>query len=132
MRHAVNLNIHGNEHPCFAYRTQIIVADANLVGTVIGYILEEIEECEQTQRIVAVTLKTLDCICVDLFLYHNLFSFYFAAGEIAGFEFELRCAEIYQVGAGEDGVIGIHEFGLDKCYVTHHLGDLGAYGDFIE
>ena len=44
MRHAVNLHVHGNQHPCLTHCTQIIVADANLVGAVIGNILEQIKQ----------------------------------------------------------------------------------------
>ena len=61
-----------------------------------------------------------------------LFSFQLAAWEIFWFEFELRGAEVDEFGAGEDGVIGIHEFGLDERYVAHHLGYVSADGDLIQ
>ena len=47
-----------------------------------------------------------------------LFSFQLAAWEIFRFQFELRGTEVDELGAGEDGVIGIHEFGLDEGHTT--------------
>ena len=61
-----------------------------------------------------------------------LFSFQLAAWEIFRFQFELRGTEVDELGAGENGVIGIHEFGLNERYVAHHLGYVSADGDLIE
>ena len=52
--------------------------------------------------------------------------------EVVLVQFELGRAEIDEFGTGQDGVIGIHQFGLDECYVAHHLAYLGADGDLVQ
>ena len=61
-----------------------------------------------------------------------LFSLQLEFVEVVLVQFELGRAEVDELGTGQDGVIGIHQFGLDEGYVAHHLAYLGADGDLVQ
>ena len=82
MRHAVYLHVHGNQHPRLANGAQVIIAYTYLIGTVIGNVLKEIKQREQTQCILAVAFKTLYHISMNLFPYCHCYPFFSSWREI--------------------------------------------------